>query len=163
MTKSICGDKINVMNFINNKDSRVAAIIPAYNEEITIAKVISTIKASPLISEVIVVSDGSIDKTADQARKAGADKVYELSPNRGKGAAVIYGVKQTTAPIVAFFDADLIGLNVKHIEMLATQVINKKLEMCVGLRDRGKFGTWLTKYLPYIYHLLRGNEFFDGI
>ena len=129
--------------------TKVAAIIPAYNEEPTIAKVVEVVRASSWVHEVIVVSDGSTDKTAEVAKAAGAT-VYELDPNRGKGEAMSYGVSQTNANIIVFFDADLIGLTKEHVEQLVSPVLSGGLTMNVGLRGRGHVVTALTKYLPLI-------------
>ena len=74
----------------------VAVIIPAYNEERTVARVIRAARSSPAVSRIIVVNDGSTDRTAAFARKAGAE-VIDLPANMGKGAAVAEGVKATSA------------------------------------------------------------------
>lgn len=129
---------------------KVAAIVPAYNEEKTIAGVVRVLKASPFIGEVIVISDGSRDKTAQLAREAGADMVHELPWRHGKGAAMSHGVTHTDAPILFFADADLSGFTVAHIESIVKPVLEGKYVMNVGLRDRGTFFTWLQHYLPLI-------------
>lgn len=128
---------------------KVAAIVPAFNEESTISEVVQVLKKSPLLVEVIVVSDGSIDRTALLASQAGA-RVLELSPNRGKGAAMFYGVAHTDAPIIVFFDADLRGLKIEHVEQLIMPVAHGAAAMMIGLRDRGQVVTPLSQYLPKI-------------
>lgn len=127
----------------------VTAIIPAFNEEQTIGNVVRTLVASPYIHEVIVVSDGSSDKTKERALEAGA-RVYEFSVNRGKGQSMLYALTQTNTQIVAFFDADLVGLTQVHIEQLVLPVMEGKRVMNIGLRDRGRFITFVTTYLPLI-------------
>lgn len=129
--------------------AHVVAIVPAYNEEQTIKEVVCVLCSSPLLSEVIVVSDGSTDKTASFAREAGAT-VYELPHNLGKGGAMRYGVSKTKAEIIVFFDADLIGLTIKHVEQLVRPVLEERLAMCVGLRDRGIWFRTLGPHLPLI-------------
>lgn len=129
--------------------SKIAAVVPAYNEEKTIGEVVSVLRASNSFSELIVVSDGSTDQTAALARQFGAT-VYERSSNQGKSAAMRYGVEQTTAPLIFFCDADLVGLKPDHIRSLIDPVVAGQAEMCVGLRDRGLMGTWLMRYLPLI-------------
>lgn len=127
----------------------VVAIIPAYNEAKTLGDVVRVLRASPFITRVVVVSDGSSDNTADVAKEAGAT-VFVLSQNRGKGEAMRYGVSKTTEAIIAFFDADLRGLTTKHVEQLVVPVINGDRAMNVGMRDRGPFWTRLSQHLPLI-------------
>ena len=127
----------------------VTAIIPAYNEEKTIASVVRTACASSFIRDVIVVSDGSVDRTAEFAREAGAT-VFDLQKNGGKGQAMLYGFQQTDAEIILFLDADLIGLSEKHLEQLLKPVIDGTYSMNVGMRDRGRFFTALAHRFPII-------------
>lgn len=129
---------------------KVAAIIAAYNEEATIGQVVRTFKSSPLISEIIVVSDGSRDNTAEEARAAGANLVLEEKINRGKGGAVSHAIAFTDAPILFLADADLINFSAEHIEQLLSPVVADKIAMCVGLRDRGRLLNIVTPYLPLI-------------
>lgn len=128
---------------------RLAAIIPAYNEEPTVAGVVGALRASPYVREVIVVCDGSSDGTAALARGAGAT-VFELPKNQGKGAAMLHGLTHTDASVVAFFDADLIGLTPDHVERLVLPVLSGSRVMNVGIRDRGPLVTRLTEHLPLI-------------
>lgn len=130
-------------------NQRVAAIIPAYNEESTVADVVLALQTSAYVSEVIVVSDGSTDRTSDVARAAGAT-VYDVPQNAGKGAAMLHGVTRTDAPVVAFFDADLIGLTADHVERLVLPVLSGSRVMNVGIRDRGRFVSRLVARLPLI-------------
>ena len=128
---------------------RVATIIPAFNEEETIVQVVATVRQSMLVDEVIVVSDGSTDRTALLAEEAGA-KVLCLPIQSGKGAALRHGVTFTDAPILLFLDADLRGLSEEHIEALLTPVLNEARQMNIGLRDRGTFSRWIGPRLPLV-------------
>ena len=127
----------------------ITAIIPAYNEERTIGSVVRVLKQSPHLRDVWVISDGSIDGTADRAKEAGA-RVYEILKQGGKGEALLQGLLLTDAPVVAFFDADLRGLTVDHVEQLVLPVLNGSRDMNIGLRDRGSMLTALTRHLPLI-------------
>jgi len=128
---------------------QITAIIPAYNEQETIADVVRVLVTSPYISETFVISDGSTDKTAFCAREAGAI-VHELPRKGGKGEAMLHALIHTQAPIVAFFDADLRGLTTEHVEQLVLPVINGSRVMNVALRDRGRFVTWINSFGPLI-------------
>lgn len=127
----------------------VVAIIPAYNEQETIADVVVPLVASELIDTVFVISDGSTDETAARAKAAGA-WVHQLPRKGGKGEAMQHAVAHTDADIIAFFDADLLGLTSDHIERLLLPVVNGARQMNVGIRDRGSFWTWLSHHLPLI-------------
>jgi len=129
--------------------NKITAIVPAYNEEGTVGEVVKILASSPLVGEVIVVSDGSEDKTADVARAAGA-RVIELPFNHGKGGAMGHGAVNTDAEIIAFFDADLFGLRPEHIELLAAPVLSGRLAMSVGIIDRGPFCSFFSLHLPLI-------------
>ena len=128
---------------------RISAIIPAYNEEPTITGVVEALRASPHVREVIVVCDGSTDRTAERARMAGAT-VFDLPNNAGKGAAMLHGLTHTDASVVAFFDADLIGLTPDHVERLVFPVLSGSRVMNVGIRDRGPIISRLASRLPLI-------------
>lgn len=130
--------------------TRIAAIVPAYNEESTVSDVVRALVTSKFFSEVVVISDGSTDRTADEARKAGATTVHELPRRGGKGAAMQHGITHTDSAIVFFCDADLLGLNKKHIQDVLDPVLRGTRVMNVALRDRGKIFMRLAAYLPLI-------------
>jgi glycosyltransferase involved in cell wall biosynthesis len=129
---------------------KVAAIVPAYNEERTIGNVLKILKLAKEIDEIIVVSDGSTDKTA-QISKSFKVKVLEGPEREGKGRAMRKGVKSTDAKIIAFFDADLIGLSPEHITQLIQPILKNEAGMVVGIRDRiGETPLWLLKIDPLL-------------
>lgn len=129
---------------------RVAAVIPAFNEEATIGEIVSACKQVPEISEVIVVSDGSTDQTAARARAAGAT-VIEHAENRGKAAAMKSGLEATSAPVLLFLDADLIGLSPAHVRNLLRPVLAGEADMSIGVFGEGRVATDLAQILaPYL-------------
>ena len=117
---------------------KVVAVVAAYNEEENIGNVLKVLLSSKDLDEVIVVDDGSKDRTAEIAERLGA-RVIRISPNQGKGNAMKEGIKQTDAEIIAFFDADLTGLTREHIPQLIAPVLEGRAVECVGLRDRWWF------------------------
>jgi len=119
---------------------KVSAIVPAYNEESTVAQVIKALRASGLVAEIVVVSDGSTDRTAAVAREAGA-LVVELPSNMGKGAAMLEGLKRTRNEMLLFVDADLIGLSREHIEALLGPVLEDRADMTIGVFVGGRVAT----------------------
>jgi len=80
--------------------------VPAYNEQELISETVRALNNLDLGGEVIVVDDGSRDKTAAAAAREGA-RVIRLAANRGKGNALNAGVKVAQADILGFVDADL--------------------------------------------------------
>jgi glycosyltransferase involved in cell wall biosynthesis len=88
----------------------LAIVVPAYNEEPSVAQVIAEIpgQAAGLHTEVIVVVDGAADATAERARAAGA-LVCDVPANRGQGAALKLGywlARRRGAEVIATIDAD---------------------------------------------------------
>lgn len=128
---------------------KIAAIVPAFNEEATIGKVVGALVDSGLFGEVIVVSDGSSDKTAEKARETGAT-VYELPINKGKGQAMRYGVSHTDADILFFSDADLYGFKKENMEAVLSPILKGEAAMSVGIRDRGRFLSWVSLHTTLI-------------
>lgn len=121
--------------------TEVAVIIPAYNEGERIANVIEAALDSTLATEVIVVSDGSSDNTVEVAQRYPDVVVVNLAQNLGKGGAMAAGVKSCTAPIVAFVDADLKGLESSHIDQIIKPLLENRCKMCVGVFRGGKIGS----------------------
>jgi glycosyltransferase involved in cell wall biosynthesis len=129
---------------------RVSAVIPAYNEEKTIGSVLAVLIKCPEIDEVIVVSDGSEDGTADVARRFPVQLV-ELTENRGKGGAMKEGVNRATGDVLLFLDADLIGLTVEHLQKMLIPVTVGEAEMVIGIFANGRFFTDLAQVIsPYL-------------
>lgn len=142
---------------------KIAAIVPAWNEEKTIADVIKPLVESKIFDEVIVISDGSNDKTAEVARTSGATMVHELPLNGGKCKALMHGLAHTDAEFIAFFDADLIGFTAEHARIVVEPVLSGKLAMSVAWRDRNWFSNFTQRFLPLIAgeRAMRRNIFED--
>jgi glycosyltransferase involved in cell wall biosynthesis len=117
---------------------RVAAIVPAKNEATRIAAVLRAVTRCPLITEVIVVDDGSDDNTAAVAAGFPNVKVLRLPVNRGKAAAMWEGAKATQAQVLTFIDADLGGLRSEHVTRIVSPVLADECDMCLGVFRRGK-------------------------
>lgn len=122
----------------------IAAIVPAYNEEKNIARVIRALKQVPLISEVIVVDDGSEDETA---RAASQELVRVLrQANTGKAGAMVAGARSTQADILFFADADLIGFTPDHAAAVIDPVVRGYAGMSVGIRGWGRIPIWVMQH-----------------
>ena len=93
---------------------KLSILIPAYNEEKTIAQVMLEIKSLNLAAcgisekEIILIDDGSTDKTVEKASAViPSVRVIRHVKNQGKGAALISGFSQATGDIIVIQDADL--------------------------------------------------------
>jgi glycosyltransferase involved in cell wall biosynthesis len=103
-------------------------IIPAYNEEKTVANVVKVVKSLNYIREVIVVDDGSTDQTAKLAVKAGATVISHLK-NRGKGAAIKTGFNNSKGDIVVFLDADLHNLTRSQVDNIIKPIMSGEADI----------------------------------
>ncbi|HCC22508.1 hypothetical protein A2480_00770 [Candidatus Uhrbacteria bacterium RIFOXYC2_FULL_47_19] len=137
------------MNQSTGELLKVAAIVPAHNEEGRVGDVVQVLVSSGMFSQVVVVDDGSSDRTAMEAELAGAT-VLLISKNIGKASAMVRGVAATTTPVVCFFDADLLGLTVDHVRSVVSPVVRGELVMNVGLCDRNTVANWFARRLPLV-------------
>lgn len=122
---------------MNNLNVKITAIVPALNEEKNVGKVLKTLLESKVFNQVILVDDGSVDKTSEIGLNLGVEviKLPKIGGS-GKGNAMRQGVKASQGDIVVFFDADLIGLTEKHISLLIEPLLKEEVQMCIGIRGR---------------------------
>jgi len=93
----------------------LSVVIPTYNKELRIAAALETVAGylagKPFASEIVVVDDGSSDRTTEAARRAlegrVASKVIRREYNLGKGASVKEGVLAASGEVILFSDDDL--------------------------------------------------------
>jgi len=114
---------------------KVSAIICAYNEEKTIKEVILSVSKDILVSEIVVVNDGSTDNSKEiiEALKEEIDiSAIHLEENKGKGYAMATGVENSTGDIIVFIDADLSNLKEEHFEQLITPIFRNEVDMVLG-------------------------------
>ncbi|TET72250.1 MAG: glycosyltransferase family 2 protein [Candidatus Aminicenantes bacterium] len=142
---------------------RLVVMIPAYNEEETIASVIKEIprKIQRIDSvEVLVINDGSTDRTVEVAREAGADKILSHKANLGLGVTFRDGIEYALnmgADIIVNIDADE-QYNAKEIPKLIIPIVENKADIVLGWRDTSnlefvpfskkmgnKVATWVTR------------------
>jgi glycosyltransferase involved in cell wall biosynthesis len=132
------------MNARHNDPAQTAPclsiVMPVYNEAATIATIIRTVLAQPLVRELIVVEDGSRDGTWAALQPLAEDdprlKVLRHEQNRGKGAALRTGFAQATAPIVLVQDADL-EYDPAEYPVVVGPILSGKADVVFGSRFHG--------------------------
>jgi glycosyltransferase involved in cell wall biosynthesis len=148
---------------------KVRVIIPAYNEQDSIGKVISEIPA--IVTEIIVVSNNSTDNTESVARNAGATVLKE--DQKGYGYACLLGMEHIakTDPdtdIVVFLDGDYSDYPIELL-LLIKPILENNVDMVIGARvadlrlpnsmtPQQVFGNWLATFLMKIFF---GAKFTD--
>ena len=128
----------------------ISAIVPAYNEGERIHNVLKVLKETELIDEIIVVNDGSNDRTYDVSIQY-TKTVIDLKHNVGKGGAIIKGIEHSNGNIILLLDADLIGLRSTHIVDMLNPIILNEVDTTVGIFSSGRFFTDLAqKIAPFL-------------
>lgn len=147
----------------------IKVIIPAFNEEASIAKVINEIPN--FVSEIIVVNNASTDNTKSVAANAGATVLEEL--NKGYGYACLRGLRYVSScdrhpDIIVFLDGDYSDYPEEMSKIIAP-IIESDIDFVIGarrdeLREKGsmtfpqRFGNWLATNLMRLFF---GSRFTD--
>jgi len=141
---------------------KLVVLIPAYNEEAIIEKTILSIPRKIMgVDEVriLVVNDGSADRTIDFALNGGADKIVSHKRNSGVGAAFMTGIRNAimmNADIVVAVDADS-QFDSRQIPELIMPILNHETDVVIGSR----FQNGSPKNIPKIK--LVGNKIFSKL
>lgn len=141
--------------------NKVGVVIPAYNEENDLHRVLNIVCSGDWLSQIIVVDDGSTDDTLAIAQKyAAIDSrmvVEHLAENRGKGAAMLAGLQaiRDDVEIVIFLDADLIGLSPANLTKLYEPVRTRQCDMAVAVFSQGD---WRTDVSQWVFPNLGGQR-----
>lgn len=111
-----------------NSKKSVSIVIPAFNEESTVAKVVGVASKLSYVDEVIVVDDGSSDRTVEEAESAGATVISHIT-NEGKGSAIKTGFKNSHGDIIAFIDADISNFTSSKIDKIIRPILEDKTDI----------------------------------
>ena len=137
----------------------VAVLIPCYNEEATITKVINDFRLAIPSALIYVYDNSSTDKTAEIATKAGA--IVRTEPSKGKGNVIRRMFADIESDIYIMVDGDD-TYEASKSQKMVTQLVQKDLDMIVGIRKaievkksyrRGHvFGNWLlTQTVAFLF------------
>ena len=140
---------------------KVSVIIPCFNEEKTLKKIIDKVLRQNFISEIIVVDDGSKDNSWEILKSIKNPKVkpYKHNKNQGKGTAIITGIRKANYEYILIQDADLEydPINYKSLFEKATQ---KTVIYGSRLKTKNNFAYFRT-YMGNIVITLVGNILFN--
>lgn len=152
-----------------SSNAKARVVVPCYNEEATVAKVVREFAAQPGVAEVIVVDNGSTDETAARGRAAGARVVTETRP--GKGFALITGLREAgPADFYVMVDGDD-TYDVAYLPQLlasaergADMVIATRLESADlgAFRSGHGFGNRLFIAMVGLLFRAKTNDLFSG-
>ena len=160
-------------------NSLISIVIPAFEESErlgdSIRQILAYVKKEDLNAELIVVDDGSKDKTTEIAKKSCAEfpelktKVINYEQNRGKGFAVKTGLLEAGGDVALFSDADL-STPIAELPKLVKPIQDNEFDLTFGSRalDRSLIGThqpWRReqggKVFNFIVRTLTGLPFWD--
>lgn len=154
----------------------IDAVIPARDEEQTVATVVEACLGCDWIREVIVVDDGSEDDTAARAGAAGAKVVRRgrgdaavvgppggLRPEGSKAHAMEAGVEASDAQAILFVDADLLGITSAHLDEIARPYLAGRAVMSLGCFDYGWLNALVLRLPPTSGERIVPRWVFDAV
>lgn len=144
-------------------EEKATVVIPAFNEEKTVAKVVQTALESGFVDEAIVVDDGSSDATAEKAKGIYRVNVVSHERNLGKGRAIKTGIENASNDVILFLDADLLNITVEKIDKLLLPLLRRKADFVKASfsRSRGRVTEFAVK--PMMKILLPEQRFSQPI
>jgi glycosyltransferase involved in cell wall biosynthesis len=142
----------------------IDVIIPAFNEENSVGNVVNDIPKN-IVRDIIVINNNSTDKTAINAKAAGATVLEEK--NMGYGNACLKGMayvaqKETKPDIIVFLDADYSDYPEEMVDIIKP-ILEQNMDMVIGSRALGNlekgsmtpqqiFGNWLATFLLKLFY-----------
>jgi len=141
---------------MDGKAPCLSVVMPVFNEEATIEKIVHAVLAQPMVAELVAVDDGSSDRTGELlsgllgARSRLTVQRHEV--NRGKGAALRTGFAIVKSPIVLIQDADL-EYDPAEYEKLVRPILDGKADVVFGSRFRGSEARRVLYFWHYIGNL----------
>lgn len=149
---------------MNTTKGMLSVIMPAYNEEqfiyknlLTVCEYVSSFQQD---YEILLVNDGSIDHTLEEAMRARKEnfhiKIITYHINRGKGGAIKEGIEKASGEYIAFLDADL-DLSPTHLHQFLEALLNEDADIVIGSKlhkDSRLNYPWKRKIMSYGYFII---------
>ena len=127
----------------------VTCLIPVFNEGARLKAVLDVVAGHPLISEVLVVDDGSTDNSAEIAAATAGVTLIRQPQNGGKTKALATGFAAMGQPLLLMLDGDLQGLTADDLRRLIEPVQQGQADMSISLRGNAPW-LWRLIGLDYI-------------
>lgn len=146
-----CSDSVNR----HDPKRKLSVVIPIYNEIATVEAIVTAVKATGIVDEIIIVDDCSNDGTRELLRQLAGDnvKVFYHEVNRGKGAAVRTAFGQVSGDIVIIQDADLEYDPVEYGKLIRP-ILQGKADVVYGSRFIGG-----DEHRVLLFWHMLGNKF----
>jgi len=139
----------------------LSVVIPVYNEETSVARLVERVKAVPVTKEIITVDDHSGDGTLAVLNRIPGIRVISHPVNRGKGAAVRTGLAQAAGDVVVIQDADL-EYDPDDYPALLRPFDDPMVDAVYGSRFRGGGSFLLMSKLANYFLTFLTNALFGG-
>src|SRR5438309_5216142 len=137
----------------NGASPALGVIVPAYNEEATVGRIIRRVLLQDCVQQVVIVDDCSSDRTFNRVEAFKDDPRVVLlrhERNMGKGAAIRTGLAAVTAPVVVIQDADLEHDPVDYPKLIGP-ILEGRADVVYGVRG-------FAGQTAYSYWFVRGNR-----
>lgn len=115
-------------------EEKVTVIIPAYNEEKNIQKVVNLVKKNDIVNQILVVDNNSSDNTSRLANECGAQVVF--CERQGKGYAMKEGLNYAKNSTIVYLDADISNYSTNLINKLVMPIIADNADFVKSMFDR---------------------------
>lgn len=135
---------------------KISCIIPAYNEEKSIANTLRAVLQVHELFEVIVVNDCSTDATGEIVEKFPNVKLINNEKNKGKSRSIVSGIEASAGDHLLLLDADLLGINPETIKKLLLPVQSGRADVVISFRENTP--KWLLKLVGI--EILSGDRVF---